>query len=35
MQIPTLATDRVLLKPLVAEGALQIQQLYPHWEIVR
>lgn len=35
MQIPTLTTDRLLLKPLVAEDALQIQQLYPRWEIVR
>lgn len=35
MQIPTLQTEHLLLKPLVAEDALQIQQLYPRWEIVR
>lgn len=35
MQIPTFTTERLLLKPLVAEDALQIQQLYPRWEIVR
>lgn len=35
MQIPILTTERLLLKPLVAEDAVQIQQLYPRWEIVR
>lgn len=35
MQIPTLTTERLLLKPLVAEDAQQIQKLYPRWEIVR
>lgn len=35
MKIPTLTTDRLLLKPLVAEDAQQIQNLYPRWEIVR
>lgn len=35
MQIPTLKTERLLLKPLVAEDAPQIQKLYPRWEIVR
>jgi RimJ/RimL family protein N-acetyltransferase len=35
MQIPTLITERLWLKPLVAEDAPQIQKLYPHWEIVR
>ena len=35
MTIPTLTTDRLLLIPLVAEDAVQIQQLYPRWEIVR
>ncbi len=35
MLIPTLKTDRLLLKPLVSEDALQIQKLYPRWEIVR
>lgn len=35
MTIPTLTTERLLLKPLVAEDAAQIQKLYPRWEIVR
>ncbi|WP_052283323.1 GNAT family N-acetyltransferase [Kluyvera genomosp. 1] len=35
MQIPILYTERLLLKPLVAEDALQIQEVYPRWEIVR
>ncbi|WHQ76778.1 GNAT family N-acetyltransferase [Pantoea sp. Lij88] len=35
MPTPTLTTDRLLLKPLVAEDAKQIQTLYPRWEIVR
>ena len=35
MPIPTLTTGRLLLTPLVAEDARQIQQLYPRWEIVR
>lgn len=35
MTIPTLTTERLLLKPLVAEDAAQIQTLYPRWEIVR
>ena len=35
MTIPTLTTERLLLKPLVAEDAVQIQKLYPRWEIVR
>lgn len=35
MQIPTLKTERLLLKPLVSEDALQIQKLFPRWEIVR
>ena len=35
MTIPTLMTERLLLKPLVAEDAVQIQTLYPRWEIVR
>lgn len=35
MLIPTLTTDRLILKPLVAEDAQQIQKLYPRWEIVR
>jgi RimJ/RimL family protein N-acetyltransferase len=35
MLIPTLKTDSLLLKPLVSKDALQIQKLYPRWEIVR
>lgn len=35
MMMPTLTTERLCLKPLVAEDAMQIQQLYPRWEIVR
>lgn len=35
MPIPTLHTERLLLKPLEAGDAPQIQQRYPHWEIVR
>ena len=35
MQIPELHTERLLLKPLTAEDASQIQVLYPRWEIVR
>lgn len=35
MTIPTLTTERLLLKPLVAEDAVQIQKRYPRWEIVR
>jgi hypothetical protein len=35
MTIPALTTERLLLQPLVAEDAVQIQKLYPRWEIVR
>lgn len=35
MTIPTLITERLCLKPLVKEDALQIQQRYPRWEVVR
>ncbi|EEQ06290.1 GNAT family N-acetyltransferase [Yersinia bercovieri] len=35
MTIPTLTTKRLCLKPLVAEDAIQIQKLFPRWEIVR
>lgn len=35
MRTSILTTERLLLKPLVAEDALQIQKLYPRWEIVR
>lgn len=32
---PALETARLYLKPLCAEDAVQIQQVYPRWEIVR
>lgn len=35
MQIPSLKTERLLLKPLVIEDAPSIQKLFPRWEIVR
>lgn len=35
MQIPILTTERLLLTPLVAEDARQIQQQFPRWEIVQ
>ncbi|HIC2037293.1 GNAT family N-acetyltransferase [Enterobacter soli] len=35
MTTPTLKTERLLLKPLTAKDAPQIQRLYPRWEIVR
>jgi len=35
MTIPTLTTARLVLMPLTADDAPQIQQRYPHWEIVR
>ncbi|MGY5367839.1 GNAT family N-acetyltransferase [Enterobacter oligotrophicus] len=35
MSMPTLLTERLVLKPLVAEDAVQIQQRFPRWEVVR
>lgn len=35
MDIPTLRTARLILKPLTSDDAVQIQKLYPKWEIVR
>ncbi|HBH69095.1 MAG TPA: GNAT family N-acetyltransferase [Erwinia persicina] len=35
MSVPVLRTERLLLKPLVAEDAFQIQTIFPRWEIVR
>lgn len=35
MPVPVLKTERLILKPLVAEDAPQIQTIYPRWEIVR
>lgn len=35
MQIPTLKTNHLLLKPLDSKDALQIQKIFPRWEIVR
>lgn len=34
-KIPTLETPRLLLRPVELADAAQIQQLFPHWEIVR
>jgi RimJ/RimL family protein N-acetyltransferase len=33
--IPTLETARLILKPLAIEDAPQVQELFPHWEIVK
>ncbi|WP_263139911.1 GNAT family N-acetyltransferase [Pseudomonas sp. RIT-PI-AD] len=33
--IPTFHTSRLLLTPLQASDAAAIQQLFPHWEVVR
>jgi [ribosomal protein S5]-alanine N-acetyltransferase len=33
--LPEGTTRRLILRPLVLEDAAQIQQLFPHWEIVR
>ncbi|MEG3112494.1 MULTISPECIES: GNAT family N-acetyltransferase [unclassified Pantoea] len=35
MEIPQLDTSRLLLRPLVREDAVQIQQVFPRWELVR
>ncbi|MCH9406013.1 GNAT family N-acetyltransferase [Pantoea agglomerans] len=35
MKTPLLKTERLILKPLISEDAVQIQKLYPRWEIVR
>ena len=35
MKTPMLETSRLYLPPLQAEDALQIQQIFPQWEIVR
>jgi [ribosomal protein S5]-alanine N-acetyltransferase len=32
---PTLETNRLLLQPLQLSDAEQIQQIFPHWEVVR
>jgi RimJ/RimL family protein N-acetyltransferase len=32
---PTLETPRLLLSPLALSDAEQIQEIFPHWEIVR
>ncbi|HET6437441.1 MAG TPA: GNAT family N-acetyltransferase [Anaeromyxobacter sp.] len=32
---PTLETPRLLLRPLVLEDTEEMQELFPHWEIVR
>lgn len=33
--IPTLETTRLILRPVELADAEQVQQLFPHWEIVR
>ncbi|BAP42098.1 GNAT family N-acetyltransferase [Pseudomonas sp. LJDD11] len=33
--IPTFTTERLILTPLQLEDAADIQQLFPHWEVVR
>lgn len=33
--VPTLQTERLILRPLELADAPQVQQLFPHWEIVR
>jgi ribosomal-protein-alanine N-acetyltransferase len=33
--IPRLETERLLLRPLELSDAGQVQQIFPHWEIVR
>jgi ribosomal-protein-alanine N-acetyltransferase len=35
MPTPTLETPRLLLQPLALEDAAQVQELFPHWDIVR
>ncbi|EDW8633057.1 GNAT family N-acetyltransferase, partial [Salmonella enterica subsp. enterica] len=35
MDIPTLKTARLVLKPLTSNDAVQIQNIYPKWEIVQ
>lgn len=35
MKTPALETSRLYLQPLEAEDALQIQKVFPQWEIVR
>lgn len=35
MATPPLDTERLLLTPLTSEDAIQIQRIFPRWEIVR
>ncbi|TKI05230.1 GNAT family N-acetyltransferase [Martelella alba] len=35
MGIPIITTDRLILPPLVAQDAVQIQLIFPQWDIVR
>ena len=35
MDIPTLYTERLILRPLELADAEAIQRLFPHWEVVR
>lgn len=34
-ETPEIITPRLILKPLRSEDALQIQHVFPRWEIVR
>ena len=33
--IPTLYTERLILRPLQLADADAVQQLFPHWDVVR
>lgn len=35
MVTPELETERLILRPLSSEDAVQIQHVFPRWEIVR
>jgi [ribosomal protein S5]-alanine N-acetyltransferase len=34
-EVPTLETHRLVLRPLEAADALQVQRIFPHWDIVK
>lgn len=35
MEVPRIETPRLILKPLESDDAIQVQQIFPRWEIVR